>query len=262
MNQFNDGFKICQAMELIRHCSTLTKAIRHEAKLNVRQPLNESWLCFNRSLDNLLIKEYIEELVYLYKDETNIKNVKVVWNIFNVMIFSVKLNKLAAKKYKADFQKVNEYVLNLDSMAATDLVLKLMNNEQCEHNLTLADIEVACANPGYFRPALDVQKGLCVLVDTRMTPELLEDGTIREFIRHVQKARKDAGLEFIEKVGFAIYEASDSFKQLTWKYRNLINEELLIIHWTNVDMKHKVKIELPDKSEVLFGFEERPFVKI
>ena len=47
-------------------------------------------------------------------------------------------------------------------------------------------------------------KGITVVLDTNLTPELIEEGFVREVISKVQTMRKDAGFEVMDKINLYV----------------------------------------------------------
>lgn len=43
-------------------------------------------------------------------------------------------------------------------------------------------------------------KGITVVMDTKLTPELIEEGFIRELVSKIQTMRKDAGFEVMDRI--------------------------------------------------------------
>ena len=44
----------------------------------------------------------------------------------------------------------------------------------------------------------DTDRGITVVLDTNLTPELIEEGFVREVISKIQTMRKDAGFEVMD----------------------------------------------------------------
>jgi isoleucyl-tRNA synthetase len=49
-------------------------------------------------------------------------------------------------------------------------------------------------------------KGITVVIDKRLTPELIEEGNVREIISKIQTMRKDSGFEVMDRIKVAFVE--------------------------------------------------------
>lgn len=65
-----------------------------------------------------------------------------------------------------------------------------------------------------------------VVLDTNLTPELLEEGFVRELISKIQTMRKEAGFEVMDKIKVS-YEANEKIKSIFEKYGTQIAGEVL-----------------------------------
>ncbi len=75
----------------------------------------------------------------------------------------------------------------------------------------------------YFSPEMDAEVGL----DTRITPELAEEGKLRDMLRVMQKARKDAGLKAGEYTGAKII-ANNEEQEIIQKFNTSITKQTFI----------------------------------
>lgn len=66
-----------------------------------------------------------------------------------------------------------------------------------------------------------------VALDTRLTPELMEEGIVREFIREMQKERKELSCSFDDIVRIYVYSENRSFVGIIKKYEEEVNAEVL-----------------------------------
>ena len=65
-----------------------------------------------------------------------------------------------------------------------------------------------------------------VVLDTNLTPELLEEGMIREIISKVQTMRKEAGFEVMDRI--RVYEdGSKKITEIFEKYEEIIKNEVM-----------------------------------
>ena len=70
------------------------------------------------------------------------------------------------------------------------------------------------------------QDGMTVVLDTRLTPELISEGFAREIISKLQTMRKDAGFEVVDRIGIAL-GGSDKLMQYVNEQRGVIMNAVL-----------------------------------
>ena len=182
-------------MELVLEIVTLGRAARNEANLKNRQPLAEMFVKSPAQLT-----EYFVDII---ADELNVKKVEfredmdefVSYNIkpnFRVLgkkagklmpKVKVALDKIDAASAKAQLDKNNEFVLDIDGESIT---------------LTAEDIEISMSQAEGF----NCQKygEVTVALSTTLTTELIEEGFVREIISKVQTMRRDSNFEVTDRI--------------------------------------------------------------
>ena len=65
-----------------------------------------------------------------------------------------------------------------------------------------------------------------VVLDTNLTPELIEEGFVREIISKIQTMRKEAGFEVMDKIMIS-YQADDKVAAIFDKYGDAIKADVL-----------------------------------
>ena len=65
-----------------------------------------------------------------------------------------------------------------------------------------------------------------VVLDTNLTPELIEEGFVREIISKIQTMRKEAGFEVMDKIMIS-YQADDKVAAIFEKYGDAIKADVL-----------------------------------
>ena len=79
--------------------------------------------------------------------------------------------------------------------------------------LTEEDLLISVKNREGFVAASDY--GITVVLDTRLTPELILEGTARELVSKLQTMRKDAGFEVTDRIRVAYRAEGDALKVLS-----------------------------------------------
>jgi isoleucyl-tRNA synthetase len=98
------------------------------------------------------------------------------------------------------------------------------------------------------------EQGMRATLDTELTPELQEEGLVREVIRNLQMTRKNQRLSMEQRVKMTI-EAPDQIVDLIQNHQAEISEPVGVVEWQFGSIEsqegiHKVKIE-GEKIQVL-----------
>ena len=87
-----------------------------------------------------------------------------------------------------------------------------------------------------------------VVYDFVITPELKREGLVREVIRHVQSARKKAGLQVDDRIELAIFSADTEITQAINTFAEVITTETLAVKLdSTVNDAEKYDVKIDDK---------------
>jgi isoleucyl-tRNA synthetase len=209
-----------QKMETAYSLVKLGRYARNQAVIKNRQPL-QSILISERELP-----EYYGEII---KDELNIKEVKLGADLSQYVIFEIKPNlPVLGKTYgklipaiRKAIAEQNQMELAQNVLAGKDVVLKIGEEEI---SLNQDNLLVTMQGLEGFAFAGEGERG--VVLDTTITPELKEEGYLREVISKIQNLRKDSGLEVSDRIEITLNSGeliADVFK----KYEEIIARETL-----------------------------------
>ena len=171
------------------------RAARNTANIKNRQPIGKMYVKAPYEL-NEFFKAIIE-------DELNIKDVVFTDDVENFVTYSFKPQlKTVGPKYGKLLGKIRTALADLDGQKAMaeiketgKLVLDL-GDEKIE--LLEEDLLIDMAQmEGYVSEG---DNTVTVVLDTNLTPELIEEGYVREIISKVQTMRKEAGFEVMDKI--------------------------------------------------------------
>ena len=175
------------------------RACRNAANIKNRQPIGKMFVKAPFTLDDFF-KEIIE-------DELNVKEMTYTDDVraFTSYTFKPQL-KTVGPKYGKFLGGIKKALSELDGNQAMDELkangqLKLDINGQ-EIVLLDSDLLIDTAQTeGYVSES---DNDITVVLDTNLTPELIEEGFVREIISKIQTMRKEAGFEVTDKIGISL----------------------------------------------------------
>lgn len=139
----------------------------------------------------------------IIRDELNVKNVEFKDDVRDFTSYSFKPQlKTVGPKFGKLLNAIKNALTTLDGNAAMDEInasgmLKLSVDGQ-EIELLKEDLLIDIAQVEGF--VSDGNGKVTVVLDTNLTPKLVEEGFVREIISKVQTMRKEAGFEVMDKI--------------------------------------------------------------
>ncbi len=214
-------------MELVLKLVSLGHAARNKANRKVRQPLAEVAFAVGSQEEGRIVEAYAD----LLTDELNVKHVRLLNAAGEAVSYALNpLPKQLGQKYGSLFPEIRKKVLamNVDSTALKLLAGESIPVEAGGKTLQLLpeEIEVRMqAKEGYSVAAEGAY--LAALV-TDLTPELVNEGLAREFVRRVQDLRKSMDLNISDRIHLN-YTASPALQGAVEAFRDYIMLETLAL---------------------------------
>ncbi|MCR5202293.1 MAG: isoleucine--tRNA ligase [Lachnospiraceae bacterium] len=191
--------KLEKDMETVLNVVVLGRAARNEAAIKNRQPVAKMYV----NAEDKLSEYYLD----IIKDELNLKAVEETDNMDSFSSYSFKpLLKTLGRRFGKDIGQVKQILENVDSKAAmreldeTGSLTIELNGEKVSIAKEDLLIETAKAE-GYVTMS---DHGVTVALDTTLTPELIEEGFVREIISKIQTMRKEAQFEVMDYITIGI----------------------------------------------------------
>ncbi|MCR5720303.1 MAG: isoleucine--tRNA ligase [Lachnospiraceae bacterium] len=188
-----------ESMADVLDCVVMGRACRNEAAIKNRQPISTMYIKADFKLD-----DFYTDII---KDELNVKSVVYSDDVreFTSYTFKPQL-RTVGPKYGKVLGKIKETLAGLDGNKAMDelktngvlkFVLDGENVELSEEDLLIEMTK----KEGYV--SLD-DKGITVVLDTCLSPELIEEGYVYELISKIQTMRKETGFEVMDHIRVSI----------------------------------------------------------
>ena len=210
-----------ERMEDVLDIVVLGRACRNTAQIKNRQPIAKMYIKADYTLP-----EYFTDII---ADELNVKSVEFANDVSAFTTYSFKPQlRTVGPKYGKYLGKIRELLSSVDGNAAMAelkangvLVLDLGD---VKAELTEEDLLIESAQkPGF---ASNSDHGVTVVLDTNLTPELIEEGYMRELVSKIQTMRKESGFEVMDNIRVYI-SGSEIIKDIVRKNFDEIKGEVL-----------------------------------
>ena len=199
----------------------LGRACRNTANIKNRQPIGTMYVKAEKKMD----KFYTD----IIADELNVKEVKFADDVESFISYSFKPQlRTVGPKYGKLLGGIRQALTDINGTAAmnelrTNGVLKLdINGNDVE--LTEEDLLIETAQTEGYVSESDGETS--VVLDTNLTPELIEEGFVREIISKIQTMRKEAGFEVMDKIKVYAH-GNDKIQDVMKAHEDEIKSEVL-----------------------------------
>ena len=208
-------------MDEVLRIVVVGRACRNAANIKNRQPIGKMYVKAEAELSDFY-KEIIE-------DELNVKEVEFTDDVRAYSSYSFKPQlKTVGPKYGKLLGKIKQALSEVDGNTAMD---ELNEKGQLTFNfdgetveLTKDDLLIEIAQTEGFESGNDGD--ITVVLDTNLTPELVEEGFMREIISKIQTMRKEAGFEVMDKI--TVYsDGNDKIAELISKNEDTVKNDVL-----------------------------------
>ncbi|HXD88694.1 MAG TPA: DUF5915 domain-containing protein, partial [Urbifossiella sp.] len=217
--------ELSQDMDAVLRIVSLGGAARNAAKHKVRQPLAEIRVQPASDADRRATGRFPG----LIADELNVKRVALHAAASPLLKTTVKLNKKTAAAKLGP--KLKEAEAALEKLDAVKVGEELRGGSFTLSSIALDSTDIAI---GYLAPEGwhgVVDKGMQVMIDARITPELKAEGMARDVVRFVQDARKEAGLDVADKIALFLGTESAELKAAIAAHRETIAADTQATEW-------------------------------
>ncbi len=215
-------------MKVTMKTVSMGRSLRTDYALKIRQPLKALHLVTRDPEERRILAE-MEELI---KDELNVKS----------LVFRENEDELVEYRARANFRALGKQ-LGKDMKAAAARI----------ETLSLADIHALLGGSGVelsigdraftLTPdGVEIQRiekehlkvindgSLTVALDPELTPELLQEGLVRDLVRGIQNLRKDKGLEVTDRIELSLF-GPELVREAAERHRDHLLSETLATGW-------------------------------
>lgn len=230
--------KIEEKMDLVRNIISLGRNAREEAKIKVRQPINEIILDGKN-------KTIINDLIDLIKEELNVKNVTFTQDLKEYISYEIKPNfkvcgPILGKNIKEFQDKLKDFTAdNINTLEKGNTITLNIGGNDIDITYDMLDIRINSKDG--FNASNEGNN--FIILNTTLTEELMNEGIVREFISKVQQIRKTNNYEMMDNINI-YYSHNDEFNKSITNYIDFIKKETLAIDLIESDENYKNTYDL------------------
>ncbi len=213
--------KLEENMETVLEIVTLGRACRNVSGMKNRQVLSKAYVESKKKLD--------ENYYYIIKEELNVKELEFVDDASSFVSYNVKPNlKTVGPKFGAILPKINQMLRMGDGTA---YVRELKENSKVVLEIGEAKVELLeedlLIETTKSEKYISMQEDdMIVVLNIELTPELIEEGFVRELISKIQNLRKESGFEVQNHIEI-YYSGNDKLAEIIERNKNEIADDTL-----------------------------------
>ena len=213
--------KLEEDMEDVLDTVVMGRACRNEAAIKNRQPISRMYI-----KSDFTLSEFYQEII---EDELNVKEVVFTDDVRDFTSYTFKPQlRTVGPKYGKQLGGIQKHLAALDGNAAMDELnadgaLKF-DVDGVAVELTKDDLLIDMAQKEGYVSQEDNR--MTVVLDTNLTPELVEEGFVYEIISKIQTMRKESGFEVTDHIRVSI-NGNDKLSEIAQKNKEAISGKVL-----------------------------------
>ena len=213
--------KLEEDMEDVLDAVVMGRACRNEAAIKNRQPISRMYI-----KSDFTLSEFYQEII---EDELNVKEVVFTDDVRDFTSYTFKPQlRTVGPKYGKQLGGIQKHLAALDGNAAMDELnadgaLKF-DVDGVAVELTKDDLLIDMAQKEGYVSQEDNR--MAVVLDTNLTPELVEEGFVYEIISKIQTMRKESGFEVTDHIRVSI-NGNDKLSEIAQKNKEAISGKVL-----------------------------------
>jgi isoleucyl-tRNA synthetase len=172
----------------------------------------------------------LQSMESIILDEVNVKRIEFIESDSSLVSKKAKPNfKSIGPKFGKNVKRIAERIKNLDRAEIREVetkgeIMLAVNEERVV--ITRDDVEIHSEEiKGWL---VQSENGLTVALDTTMNEDLIQEGLAREFINRIQRMRKDAGFDVVDRIK-VYYRAAEKMADAMNRFSGTIKTETLAL---------------------------------
>ncbi|HNL69148.1 MAG TPA: class I tRNA ligase family protein, partial [Leptospiraceae bacterium] len=218
--------KILEEGDLVLQAASLGRAARAASGMKIRQPLSR----IRVFAANASAKSAIEKNEDVLKEELNVKSIEFLADAQGLIDYRIKPNlPRLGKRVGQHMKAVQEYFRSIKDPSTVARAVRAGSSLSLEDQGVKIELEPedVLVEPVSAEGTAGVEgSGMTVVLDTGLTPELIQEGIVRDLVRNIQEMRKKAGLEVTDRITL-VMEADPEVSSAIERFAGYIEDETL-----------------------------------
>ncbi len=210
-----------ESMEEVLDIVVMGRAARNTANIKNRQPIGTMYVKAPHTLS-----DYFKDII---EDELNVKKVEFKDDVSDLTSYSFKPQlRTVGPKYGKQLGGIKKYLEEVDGTAAmkqlkAEGALKF-DVDGATVSLAEEDLLIDVAQKAGF--VTEADNYVTVVLDTNLSPELIEEGFVYEVISKIQTMRKEADFEVMDHIRVAV-NGNAKLAEIVTAHKAAISEKVL-----------------------------------
>ena len=210
-----------ESMEEVLGIVVMGRAARNAANIKNRQPIGTMYVKAPHTLS-----DYFKDII---EDELNVKEVVFKDDVSDLTSYSFKPQlRTVGPRYGKQLGGIKKYLEEVDGTAAmkqlkAEGALKF-DVDGATVSLTEEDLLIDVAQKAGF--VTEADNYVTVVLDTNLSPELIEEGFVYEVISKIQTMRKEADFEVMDHIRVAV-NGNAKLAEIVTAHKAAISEKVL-----------------------------------
>ena len=209
------------AMDEVLKVVVMGRACRNESNIKNRQPIGKMYVKAPEKLD----KFYVD----IIADELNVKEVEFTDDVSSYTTYQFKPQlRTVGPKFGKYLKQIQSTLAELDGNAAYAQLKETgaLKLDKISTEVVLLEEDLLITMTQMEGYVTESDNSITVVLDTNLTPELIEEGFVREIISKIQTMRKEAGFEVMDHIAVT-FAADEKVTAIFEKYGDDIKSEVL-----------------------------------
>ena len=197
------------------------RACRNTANIKNRQPIGNMFL-----KAPFAVPEFFASII---EEELNVKKLTAVEDVSRFVSYTFKPQlRTVGPKYGKFLKQIQAALAELDGNQAMAQLKQegVLRLDTVNPGLALTEEDLLIQTAQAEGYVTETDSEVTVVLDTNLTPELIEEGFVRELVSKIQTMRKEAGFEVMDRIAVS-YQASERIRVIFQQFGAQIQQEVL-----------------------------------